>query len=101
MTERLEIHTLGGLRILLNDQPITDFDQKKIPALLVYLACTCRTVPRELLAEMLWEDRTQSQSLANLRTALTGLRQAVGPFVSITRTTAALVCVQGGGKRQS
>jgi WD40 repeat protein/DNA-binding SARP family transcriptional activator len=87
MGEQLRIQTLGRLAIQRNGQPVTTFDSQKVAALLVYLACTGRTHPREILAEMLWEERAQDRALANLRTALTSLRQTVGPFVTITRKT--------------
>jgi predicted ATPase/DNA-binding SARP family transcriptional activator len=86
----LEIRTLGGLTVCRNGTPIANFDQRKVPALLVYLACTERPQPREMLAELFWEDRSQSQSLANLRVALSNLRKTVGPFVDITRETASM-----------
>ncbi len=86
----LEIRTLGGLTVCRNGTSIADFDQRKVPALLVYLACTERPQPREVLAELFWEDRSQSQSLANLRVALSNLRKTAGPFVDITRETASM-----------
>jgi predicted ATPase/DNA-binding SARP family transcriptional activator len=95
MDDQLKIHTLGRLAILRNGAAITDFDQRKVPALLVYLACTGRPHPREVLAELLWEDRPQSQSLANLRVVLSNLRKTVGPFVTITRETAGMSCDGG------
>ncbi len=87
MSERLEIRTLGGLSIQVGGQPVTGFDQRKVPALLVYLACNPRPHPREMLSEMLWEGRTQSQSQSNLRVVLTDLRRTVGRFVDITPET--------------
>ena len=86
MSDQLAIYTLGSLSVQLEGQPVS-FSQRKASALLVYLACNPRPHPREVLAEMLWEDRTQSQSLANLRVVLTDLRQAVGPYVTIARDT--------------
>ncbi len=67
MTERLTIRTLGGLEIALDGEPVTGFDSRKVQALLVYLACTGRAHPREMLAEMLWEERSTSRSLGYLR----------------------------------
>ena len=43
--------------------------------------------PREVLAEMFWEERTQAQALSNLRVALDSLRQTGGRYVEITRET--------------
>jgi DNA-binding SARP family transcriptional activator len=89
MTEHLAIRTLGGLAIQLDGHPLA-FETQKEAALLVYLACTGRTHPREVLAEMLWEGRTQSQSLANLRHVLAELRRCIQPYVIITRDTVAM-----------
>jgi len=90
MGETLEVRTLGGLSIQHRGEPVTGFDSRKVPALLVYLACTRRDHPREVLAELFWEDRTQAQALSNLRVALTSLRQTVEPFVTITRESVGL-----------
>ncbi len=90
MASPLTIHTLGGLSITLDGQPVTGFDSRKVAAILVYLACTGRTYPREVLAEFFWEGRAQAQALSNLRVALTSLRQQVGPYLDITRETVGL-----------
>ena len=85
MGEQLSIHTLGGVIIERGGKLVTGFDTRKTVALLVYLAGTNRQHPRETIAEMLWEERTQSQSLHSLRPLLTNLRKTVGPYVTITR----------------
>jgi len=90
MCDTLSIQALGHLQITCGGHALTEFDSKKVAALLVYLACTGRTHPREVLAEFFWEGRTQSQSLANLRVALTSLRKTVGDYVTITRETVSL-----------
>src|SRR4030042_4897523 len=83
--DRLEIYTLGGVRILHGNKPVTRLSTHKAEALLIYLASTRRSQPREVLADLLWDERTQSQALSNLRTLLTALRQALGETLSITR----------------
>ena len=90
MSDILEISTLDGLSIHRDGKPLTDFASRKVEALLVYLACTGRPRPREVLAEMLWKERSQSQALANLRVVLSSLRKHLGLYVTITRDTAAL-----------
>jgi serine/threonine protein kinase len=89
MTDQLRIYTLGNLSIQRNGTLLA-FETQKEAALLVYLACTNRTQPREVLAEMLWEDLTQSQCLANLQYVLAQLRRAVAPFVVFTPKTVAM-----------
>jgi len=83
----LTITTLGGLSIRRDGEPVTDLASRKVEALLVYVASAERPQSRDVLAEMLWEERTQRQSLANLRVALSSLRKELAPYVTITRET--------------
>ena len=85
----LKIHTFGRLSIERDGEVVAGLASSKAEALLVYLACTGREQPREVLADLLWNDRTQRQALANLRVVLSSLRRVLGPYVDITRTTAA------------
>ena len=75
MSTRLEIRTLGGLRILHSEKPITG----RSAAMLVYLARTGRTCAREVLAAFFWPD--SPQALSTLRTALSDLRRMAGSYV--------------------
>ena len=59
-------------------------------ALLVYLACAGRPCPREVLAELLWQDRSQTQSQANFRAALSRLNHHLAAYLTITRQTVEL-----------
>ncbi len=90
MDNALRIYTLGGLSIEYNEQPVSGFVSRKVEALLVYLACTRRPQAREVLAELLWPERSQSQSLASLRGGLSNLRQVLPSNVNVTRRTVAL-----------
>jgi DNA-binding SARP family transcriptional activator len=83
----LEISTLGGLSIRLAGESVSGLASRKVEALLVYLACSGRAQRREVLAELFWEERTQSQAMSNLRVALSSLRKQLGPYVTITRDT--------------
>ena len=86
----LEIRTLGGLLINKDGEILPPFDARKVEALLVYLACTARPQSREVLADLLWDDLSQSRALANLRVVLHSLRRRLEPYLEITRTTVAL-----------
>ena len=86
-TPVLVISTLGGLSIEYGDEPVTDLASRKVQALLVFLACNPRAHPREALAELFWEERTQAQAMSNLRVALSSLRKQLGDYVEITRET--------------
>jgi len=89
-TSVLQIRTLGGLAIRHDGEPVTGLASRKVEALLIYLACTGRAHPREVLAEVFWEERSQSQAMANLRVALPRLRAQLAPYVTITRESVAL-----------
>jgi len=69
---------------------VPDFPTRKVEALLVYLAYTGRPHPREQLAELLWDDRPQAQSLTNLRATLSRLNEQLAPFLLSSRKTVAI-----------
>ena len=82
---RLEIRTLGSLSLQLGEQVLPPFHSRKAEALLVYLACTRQSHSREVLADMFWEDHSQTRAAANLRTLLSSMRQTLAPYLGITR----------------
>ncbi len=90
MSDRLEITTFGGLTILHQGEPVTGLASRKAEALLVYVACAARPRPREVLAELLWDERTQARASSNLRVVLSSLRKQLASFVDITRDSVAL-----------
>ena len=75
---------------LLTNQTRLHFRTRTIEALLVYLACQRRPISRDLLAEMLWPERTQEQARSNLRVAIHRLREQLDPYVVVTRQHLAL-----------
>lgn len=89
MTEILTIRLLGGLTIALGERPLTNLGTRKAEALLAYLVMHKRPFSRDLLADLLWDDRPQEQALANLRSLLSGLRRTLKPYLTITRQTVA------------
>lgn len=89
MAERLEITLLGGVAITRGGKPVTGLGTRKAEALLAYLVMQQRPFPRELLADLLWDDRPQDQALANLRSLLSGLRRRLGDYLIISRQTVA------------
>ncbi len=82
---RLQINTFGGLDIQLDGRPLTGLASRKAEALLVYLAANPRPHPREVLAELLWDELPQRRAMTNLRVALTSLRKQLDGFLSISR----------------
>ncbi|MFW2338730.1 MAG: AfsR/SARP family transcriptional regulator, partial [Acidimicrobiia bacterium] len=88
------IRLLGPLQVSLAGEPVSNFVSDKARALLAYLAIEAnKPHRREFLAGLLWPEQPESASRANLRRALTNLRQAIGdhesdpPFLLITRQT--------------
>src|SRR5512147_2119122 len=82
---RLTLHALGGLRLTLDGQPVADLVTRKAEALLVYLACSPHAQPRDVLADLLWDDASQTQAAGNLRVLLNSLRRRLSPFLCIAR----------------
>jgi DNA-binding SARP family transcriptional activator/predicted ATPase len=85
MTETLRVRLLGRFSIEENGKPVDGLPSRKAEALLAYLVCHKRPFPREHLAELLWDDRPQEQSLANLRSLLSGMRRKLKPYLIVTR----------------
>lgn len=83
----LEVYSFGGLRLYLNGEVLSELSTRKVEALCVYLISTGRTHPREVLAEMLWEERSLARATSSLRVALTNLRKNLGPYFVIDRET--------------
>ena len=90
MKEELQITSLGGLAISKGVKPVTELASRKTMALLLFLAATSRPQPREVLADMFWDDRSQKQAMANLRVVLSSLRKVLGEYVEISRTDVTL-----------
>jgi len=95
----LSIALLGPFRTTLDEEPVTGLKSIKIRALLSYLAVEAdRPHHRRVLAELLWPNRPESESLGHLRYALSNLRRAIGdreaesPFLHITRDTLQFNC---------
>ncbi len=82
---RLTLHALGGLRLTLDDLPVADLVTRKAEALLIYLACHAQPQPRDVLADLLWDDASQTQAAGNLRVLLNSLRRRLAPFLCIER----------------
>lgn len=85
----LRIETLGGLSLSYAGAPIAGLASRKAEALLVYLACQSRPQPRDLLADLLWDDLSPERSRGNLSVLLTSLRQQLAAYVISDRLTVA------------
>ncbi len=83
--DRLTITTLGSVHIQVGRAPVTGFISRKVDALLIYLAANPREHPREMLADLLWDDLPQNRALSYLRTALASLQKQLAPYLLVTR----------------
>ncbi|MBN1810661.1 MAG: hypothetical protein JXA14_02375, partial [Anaerolineae bacterium] len=57
---------LGTVQMERDGEPLRGFRSRKALALLGYLAVQDGPVPRERLADLFWEDKTESQGRSNL-----------------------------------
>lgn len=89
MKKHLAIRLFGAPSIEMDGNLVTGLGTRKAEALLIYLVCQKRPFSRELLADLLWDDRPQDQALANLRSLLSGLNKQFKPFLNVSRHTVA------------
>ena len=91
MTPRLHLRLLGDCQITFDqtgfDQARVDLPLAKARALLAYLAVSGRVEPRGALVDLLWSELGEADARRNLRVVLTQLRQALGDYITATRTT--------------
>ena len=90
----LSVRLLGPPQVSLAQESVADLRSDKALGLLAFLAVESdRAHRREKLAGMLWPDYVERSARANLRRALTDLRQAIGdqratpPYLRTTRQT--------------
>jgi TolB-like protein/Tfp pilus assembly protein PilF len=75
----LEIHLLGGFRVVRDGRMLPLPHTRKALILLAYLAMLeGRPVSREKLAGLLWSDRSDAQARGSLRQALSSLKRLYG-----------------------
>jgi len=78
-TRLATLKVLGGLDLRDTDGQPIELKARKSRQLLAYLAIPSGQVrSREQLASLLWSDRQDEQARGSLRTALSGIRRAVG-----------------------
>ncbi len=90
----LHVCLFGGLDLTQDGGKLADLRSAKARALLAYLVVeTNQTHRREKLVNLLWPDYTETSARANLRRALSDLRQAIGdhqakpPYLHVSRET--------------
>lgn len=82
------LQMLGPLQLERSGEAVTKFRSRRALALLVYLVCEERPIPRVELAELIWPDKTAQQGRANLRWALNYLGKLLPDCWEINRRTA-------------
>ena len=86
----LSLTLFGSLQVQWHGRFVTDFVSRKAEALLVYVVLHPRPHAREILADLLWDDRTQKQALGNLRVLLSNVRKLFPDLLHIDRQTVRL-----------
>ena len=78
MPSTLGIQLLGGVSLTYDDRPLTTISSGRSQMLLAYLALQSgAALPRQRIAFHLWPDSGETQARANLRKALSSLRQGL------------------------
>lgn len=73
------LHVLGGIDLRDSEGKQIELKARKSRQLLAYLAVPSDQIrSREQLASLLWSDRQEEQARGSLRTALSGIRRAIG-----------------------
>jgi serine/threonine-protein kinase len=87
----LRLLTLGSLRLVDADGRDVGAGQRKLLALLAYLAVEAPHAPtREQLATLMWGERRDENARASLRQALFQLKRLVGPTLDVAGEVIAL-----------
>jgi predicted ATPase/DNA-binding SARP family transcriptional activator len=73
MSSTFHLRFLGPVQAEQNGEPLRGFRSRKALALLGYLVAQSQTLPREHLADLFWEDQTESRGRANLSWVLNKL----------------------------
>lgn len=86
----LQITVLGNLQMRIGEGAPIRFAARRAATLVAYLALTRSTHSREALATMLWDDRTQKQSMANMRSLLAQMPKPIKPYILKSRDSLAI-----------
>lgn len=82
--KRLNIYSLGGLNLTLDEKSIARLGTQKARALFAYLVMhPGQMLSREQMAALLWGDFPEERARHNLRQALHTLRQVIAPHLII------------------
>ncbi len=88
-----QVQLFGGLRLTRGEQVITRFRTRATDSVFAYLALHLgKPILRDKLIDLIWPDAEEESGRQNLRTALTSIRQVLGPeAIEATRMTVRLM----------
>lgn len=81
----LKLALLGRPQIFLDNKPVPELQSHKAQALLFYLAVTRQEHSREVLAGLLWPDKTEDRARNNLRVEVARLRRLVANYLEVRK----------------
>lgn len=86
----LQLDLLGSPQLRQDISSLSALRSRKATGLLIYLACNPGPQRREFLADLFWNASSTAQSLSNLRTLLTRLRDYADDYLQVTPEAIAL-----------
>ena len=89
-TAALQLRLLGKPQVQVEGAIVSGFRTAKAEALLYYLAVTGQSYSREVLADLLWGEMSETTAKRNLTKALSHLRKQLAPFLVIEPDTVGL-----------
>jgi DNA-binding SARP family transcriptional activator len=87
MAGTIRLQLLGTVQVERDGEPVQGLRSRKALALLGYLAVQRRPVPRERLADLLWEDKAESQGRSNLSWVLSRISSLLPGLLQADRHT--------------
>ncbi len=86
MVQQLHITLLGGIAFSVDGQRVEELPNRPEQALLIYLACHALPIARSELAHLFFQNSNPDQARANLRRALSRIKQRIGDVLEANRT---------------
>jgi DNA-binding SARP family transcriptional activator len=93
---QVQVRVLGGLEVLVGDQPVDAGGRKQRTVLAVLLAARPGTVSNDRLVDLVWGDEAPAQAVVSLQTYVARLRRALEPSRG-RRVAAAVLVTRGPG----
>jgi DNA-binding SARP family transcriptional activator/predicted ATPase len=88
----ISVRLLGTVEVERDGEPVGGFRSRKALALLGYLAVQSQPVPRERLADLFWEDKSETRGRANLNWVLHRITTLLPNYLRTDRHTVGFQC---------